>query len=170
MGFTDCKRFHIWSLKLVTEAERSRKDGRGARAIVMWCNQPINQFEPSYVMSAPLLSAVHTDSHHRFTSTCARLCAFGMTSDRDSALCTSRGRVLHASDSISNLLCSALCASPRENNYSIQIWTTYLMLKGGVNPFVLRRLVLQLVADNSTLCCAYDGHGVHHVSTVTPFR
>ena len=36
------ERFHIWSLELVTEAERSREDGetrRGARAIVLLHNR-----------------------------------------------------------------------------------------------------------------------------------
>ena len=42
--------FHIWSLELVTEAERSRKDRkpdttRHTRAIVLVRDQPINQFE-----------------------------------------------------------------------------------------------------------------------------
>ena len=62
LGFTDRERFHIWSLELLTEAERSREEGetrRGARAIVLLRNQPINQFESRYVTSAPLLCFVH---------------------------------------------------------------------------------------------------------------
>ena len=43
------------------EKQKRWKDTtRHARAIVLLRNQPINQFEPSYVTPAPLLSTVHT--------------------------------------------------------------------------------------------------------------
>ena len=70
MGFTDRERFHIWSLELFTEEERSREDGetrRGARAIVLLRNQPINQSEPSYATSATLLCSVHPSKYTRNT-------------------------------------------------------------------------------------------------------
>ena len=44
---------------------RSRDDVARARAIVLLHNLPINQFDPSYVTSAPLLSAVHISSERK---------------------------------------------------------------------------------------------------------
>ena len=55
------ERFHIWSLELVTEAERSsREDGetrRGARAIVLLRYLPINQ------LNSPVVPYTHTQTH-----------------------------------------------------------------------------------------------------------